>query len=86
MSGAKETNYGNPTHQPKVMFTFGVNSVCACALVYNCVDTDSLGRTLMRGCSTGFAPGDTSFKMTGGQGPVHKQTLIIFIRSNGFQT
>lgn len=39
----KQTNYGNPTHQPKVMFTFGVNSVCACALAYLCVHW-SLGK------------------------------------------
>lgn len=32
----KQTKYGNPTHQLKVMFTFGVNSVCACALEYVC--------------------------------------------------
>lgn len=43
VSDAKETNYGNPTHQPKVMFTFGVNSVCACALAYLCVHW-SLGK------------------------------------------
>lgn len=55
----KQTNYGNPTHQPKVMFTFGVNSVCACALAYLCVDIDPLGKslTLEPVCvSTGYLP------------------------------
>lgn len=41
----KETSeYGNPTHRPRVMFTFGVNSVCACTQV--CADTDPLGMSL----------------------------------------
>lgn len=52
MSGAKETHYGNPNHQPKVMFTFGVNSVCGLivcvhVLLYMCVDIDPLGKSLM---------------------------------------
>lgn len=42
-------NYGNPTHRPKVMFTFGVNSVCVCARLHMClcVDTDPLGKSLI---------------------------------------
>lgn len=39
-----ELNYENPNHQQKVMFTFRVNSVCACADAYVCLDNDPLGK------------------------------------------
>lgn len=39
-----ELNYENPNHQQKVMFTFRVNSVCACGVAYVCLDNDPLGK------------------------------------------